>query len=1108
MTRAKPKTLLRLSVMATACLFAWPAHALIVTDNFTGINNQQNWNVIGNACLTASSNSSPGSGQIPGCPSGQVGGYNGTFPDPSGNGALRLTNSANYQRGAIIYNSWFPTDSGISVTWTSYTYNGDSGGSAGNGADGMSFFLISNPSGSTSAAVPTNIGATGGSLGYSCSNGNTASDGMPNGYLGVGMDEYGNFTNKSDNTSTGPAYSPLAIAMRGAGNVNLSWLNSSSYAQYYSTRDYGTIQSICKSGTVKSSSKGATTAVPNYAFIPISGLPSSQNGIWKVSEGPMAIQPSNTTRPKAIPISYRLQITPENLLSFWYSYNGGAYRNVINSYDISNPAVSGALPEYVTFGFAGSTGGSRNVHEITCFQAAPQTTSGSSAGVNTQQSAQIQTGSQAYLAYYHSDNWWGQIASYPLVVNSSTNAVSLSTTATWDASCVLTGGACSATGASSGSAQSSSARKLITWNSSSASGVPFQWSNLSSAQQSALNSTDNQGSNRLAYLRGDRSNEITSSGSGLFRTRDGVLGDIINASPVWVGAPAQSYNSTWKDNINSSASLPENATGASSYASFISSNATRANIVYVGANDGMLHGFRSGAYTSSGTYSTSTTPNDGQEVLGYVPNAVLSNTDEYSSNGYGHQYFVDATPGSGDLFYNNSWRTWLVGGLGAGGQALYALDVTTPSTFSESRASSILLGEWTPSSISCVNKTNCGNDLGYLFGTPVITRFHNGSWGAIFGNGYKSNSGVGAIFIMMVNPTSGAITFYEYSTGYGASQDPSAASTPNGIYQTTAVDLDGDSITDYIYAGDLFGNVWRFDVTNSNPTQWGVSSYGGSAKPVFATPASAATSSASAILRPITTKINVGSITASATNPRVMLYFGTGQKIPFTTTSSSIYASGSQAFYGVWDWNMSGWNSLSTTQYATPVSGTPTVPLAASNLVAQTRQTTIASSSTTVQNYASLSSNPVCWAGSTACSAGNTQYGWTFTFPNSTEQLLYNPQNYLGAILFNTTIPANNSPLLCSTGTDTGWSYALNPATGGNFSKSFFTNDQSGFTGVSGYTINAVQGSAVGSFQPVTYNGASYLVYQTSLGQVTGNVLQVNPYAANQAYRLTWVELR
>ncbi len=107
----------------------------------------------------------------------------------------------------------------------------------------------------------------------------------------------------------------------------------------------------------------------------------------------------------------------------------------------------------------------------------------------------------------------------------------------------------------------------------------------------------------------------------------------------------------------------------------------------------------------------------------------------------------------------------------------------------------------------CVNATNCGNNLGNTYGTPQIRRLHNGVWALIFGNGLNSTTGDAGIFVMIVDPSSGATSTYYLTTG----------SSGNGIAYTTPADLDRDFITDYVYAGDVKGNVWRFDLTNSDP---------------------------------------------------------------------------------------------------------------------------------------------------------------------------------------------------------------------------------------------------------------------------------------------------
>src|SRR5262249_53051092 len=209
-----------------------------------------------------------------------------------------------------------------------------------------------------------------------------------------------------------------------------------------------------------------------------------------------------------------------------------------------------------------------------------------------------------------------------------------------------------------------------------------RWNSLTSAQQSVLTAGDaSPTANRLNYLRGDRTNEINTSGVGLFRSRSSVLADVIDSSPSWVGPPVSPYAVQWMDRLNSSAVMPELGASAQSYAQYVTAQQTRLNVVYVGANDGLLHGFRSGAYNTDGSFNSSS-PNDGLEVLAYMPSAVLQTIHsttanlDYANAQYGHNFFEDATPGTGDVFYNGAWHTWLVGGLGAGGAAIFALDVT------------------------------------------------------------------------------------------------------------------------------------------------------------------------------------------------------------------------------------------------------------------------------------------------------------------------------------------------------------------------------------------------------------------------------------------------
>jgi type IV pilus assembly protein PilY1 len=519
------------------------------------------------------------------------------------------------------------------------------------------------------------------------------------------------------------------------------------------------VKYTCKNGYLSDNNNNAVgsshTSVLDYAVIP---------NAYKVLTGVTIANEYATggyARSNASTLMYKLKITPDGYLSLSYSVNGGSWLGVLTNQSIT--AQSSAIPANIRFGFAGSTGGGSNIHEVLCFKAASLDTSSSSVATNLKQSAKVTSSSQAYFAYYDPNDWTGRLTANSLNVDTSGN-LTIASTANWDASCVLTGvltgKTCTATGvAGPTTAESPTSRVILSWNGSS--GVPFEWNGsspaLTTAQQNALDAGDStQTAARLNYLRGDRSNEVTTSGSGLFRDRDGVLGDIVDSSPTPVGQPVLPYSIVWKDKLNPTTAMAENS-GTQTYAQFVTAEATRENIVYAGANDGLLHGFEAGSYTTSNAYDSST--NDGKEVLAYMPAAVVntihnSSTVEldYANPQYGHNFYVDAPPGDGDLFYQNVWHTWLVGGMGPGGAAIYALDVTTPGNFSESNASSLVIGEWSAANLTCSNVTSCANSLGNTYGTPVIRRLHNGMWAVIFGNGFGSSSGDAGIYIRRMPP--------------------------------------------------------------------------------------------------------------------------------------------------------------------------------------------------------------------------------------------------------------------------------------------------------------------------------------------------------------------
>lgn len=1334
----------------------------VIQDTFTGTTAQLNWTALNGACLTAGNDgTAPSGGYIPSCakiqPAGQY--YNNDTligltnnADTAGSGALRLTNSFN-QNGAIIDTTPYPSNQGIQVTFTTYTYGGNSGGTAKDGADGIGFYLLGatkdstglantlNDSSGSQKAAAASIGAFGGSLGYSCSNTNSPYDGMTGAYMGLGIDEFGNFLNSPDNTGTGsPAgtanggdgkqYQPGRIGLRAYGNVNLTALQSvnpkatksdvqatcknggtynwstvdtSTYNLTYSyppdstssslkvtstlvqtsvvwnsaTRNgnnYST--SVCGAGPTTSNTTpgqtgglvtGKATPVSYSGALyqlsktasqnPVTGNPSTQTSTYTTNvkaggktytcSGTMTTTTTVTTtqtdytfsqagttnaspsasndsgftggsgqmygyvngnyvpinfsavnptinhsqkfpdyaaipnayvnlpaanqianeaaksRGAATPISYKLQITQSGLLSLWYSYNLGTYTPVLTGQSITTG--NAPIPSSFLFGFGGSTGGSSNVHEITCFQVTPADTSASSAGLNLQ-SGEVRTGTQVYLASYHANNWWGQLTAQDLVANAD-GTVTISSTANWDGSCVLTGGTCLSTGGTN-TAQAESDRTVLSWEdttvsqSTSNTGFQLTWANLSTTAKAWLND-DGAGQNRLDYLLGDRSNEIPSTGSAapqIFRDRNSVLGDIINSSPVWVGPPASPYPDTWGDKLYPAATVPENSSSGTKYSAFASTMATRVNVVYDGANDGFLHGFRTGSYDKNGNYvNNSTTPNDGRELLAYMPQAVLQDIHtstpgtDFSSDKYSHAYFVDATPGTGDIYYNNGWHTWLAGGLGVGGNAIFALDITNPANFSAANAASIVIGEWNPSTLTCYGdsaSSSCGDNLGNTY-TPAIRRLHNGEWGVIFGNGLNSGSGDAGIYVMTITGAGKVDTVYYLDTGVGTSGNP------NGIAYVTPVDMDGDHITDYVYAGDKYGNVWRFDLTNSDATKWAASTYGQSTPtPLFTTPTTTTvvsgttttvTTKAVALAnqgasingtttdssgnkttitnQPITTQLTVVSVAPTASGqPRVMVEFGTGAVTPQTSTSDIQYAGGQQALYGVWDWYV-GQAGTANASFGGLIA-TPPSAITLSTLQSQTVTGTFSAAQSGIgQGARTVSNNSVCFVGMTCqtvdaqgkiTSTPGNMMGWYMNLPgfngvgkiggsNQTEQVIYNPIETDGAFIVNTVVPANNSALTCTVQSALGWTMGLNPATGGSFQNSFFSDASGNFVNINGSPISGIALNATGSPSVVTAKGLPYLVSQTVNG--AGAVNQINPPGSMYNKRLTWLQV-
>jgi type IV pilus assembly protein PilY1 len=385
-------------------------------------------------------------------------------------------------------------------------------------------------------------------------------------------------------------------------------------------------------------------------------------------------------------------------------------------------------------------------------------TGSASAAASSKQDLVSGSSNVAFQASYTTASWTGDLQAFS--VDGSTGVVS--STASWSAQTLLDNTAASArtiyfnkSGTLTSFAYSNLTATLKAYLAGfcSKTVVSTQCSSLSTANLALAND----GEKLVNYLRGDRTYEASNSTSPLFRTRSHLLGDIINSAPVYSGEPPFSYTD-------------------SGYSSFKTTQASRTEMVFVGANDGMLHAFNA---------------TSGAEVWAFVPTAVFPNLYKLANTSYStlHNYYVDGTPVVGDIYVDGAWKTILVGGFNSGAKGYYALDITTPD-------SPVLLWEFTDT------------NLGLTYGNPIIAKRSDGTWVVAFASGYNNTGGDGLGHLYVLDANAGT-TLLDLPTTAGSS------STPSGLAKINAWIADStDNTALRYYGGDLLGNLWRFDVDN------------------------------------------------------------------------------------------------------------------------------------------------------------------------------------------------------------------------------------------------------------------------------------------------------
>jgi len=488
----------------------------------------------------------------------------------------------------------------------------------------------------------------------------------------------------------------------------------------------------------------------------------------------------------------------------------------------------------------------------------------------------------------------------------------------------------------------------------------------------------------VAYLRGDGSREARQGGAAnTLRTRSSVLGDIVNSEPI-VASP--------KANFGYGA---YSGTMFSGYAAYLTSKSSRKTVVYVGANDGMLHAFDGTTQPCPAPNATlaCTTPGAGDELFAFIPNDALNKLGllPVPDARFDHRYYVDGQVTVGDAKSGSTWTTLLAGSMGAGGRSIYVLDVSTPNTFGAAQA----LWEYN----SAVD-----TDMGHTFGKPLIVPLENGSWGVLFGNGFGSNSNDPLLYILdaFTGQIIKKIRANDGDLGNDGETGAAAANDPyNGLGQITAIDRDGNGKADTVYGGDLQGNVWKFNLSSTAMATAGTAcaaciGFNGNGLPLF----QAITGTER---QPITGGIRV----AAGPGSGVMVYFGTGRY--FVNGDNNVPATPQiQSLYGVFDTTLRDGTGGSTAGLR-------------SNLVAQSITSETTGGGFTTRT---ISQNPVLYFGATA------KRGWfldlTLAAVGVGERFIAVPRIQSGKAFFTTYTPTLNS---CDPG-GTNFIYALDLLSG------------------------------------------------------------------------------
>ena len=589
-------------------------------------------------------------------------------------------------------------------------------------------------------------------------------------------------------------------------------------------------------------------------------------------------------------------------------------------------------------------------------------------------------------------------------------------------------------------------RQIITSDSDKV-GLSFLWSSMNATYTTSLKGTasasfDARGMALVDYMRGSISDENPNGQKFQARSATNLLGTIVNSTPWVQDTPGGFYNDSM---------FPANTP---SFRGYVVGNIGREKVLWVGANDGMLHAFKA---------------ETGAPVISYVPWPLVSNLQNLAAQSDGVTVAgMDGSPYTGEVLRtvpstgSSTWSTYLFSSLGRGGRGIFALDVTNPADLVQSNAANIFKWQFTSSD---------DPDLGFIVSDPsinktsgqasAIVRLNNGKSAILVHNGINSTGGKAKLLILTVD---GPSTTKVWTTGtHYYSLPTNATDTGNGLMGANWVDIDGNGTVDWVYGTDLKGNVWKFDLTSSDPANWGSAFKTGTVNNPFYTATGAGSATVSITTSPAFGYPDRGGI---------MVVFGTGKAIAgsgdFPNTSVT------NRMFGIYD------RTGTTTTFATPV-GT-------SNLV-QHSSSFFASGTTT----------------GTVTAAVNlaTKDGWFFNFPFSSEMLLSSPDARSQFVGFTTVRAADTATTQCFYKPPARL-YAIDPNTGlmgiANLGSYFDSS-----TGQTIYTFSVDIGD-----QKVTFSNNRTSAFARS-GPVTTAVGtgtdDKNIFGASSGYRIQWREI-